>query len=57
VSVASVLAKYIFESEVEKLELSHQIKLKGANPVGINPLILKEVAKTTFKNVKSVMGH
>ncbi|MHC1597782.1 MAG: hypothetical protein ACXQT3_05665 [Methermicoccaceae archaeon] len=51
VAAASVLAKHIFDTEVERLEKTYGIKLKGASPASIPDEILPEVAKLHFKNV------
>jgi len=53
VAAASIIAKYLFEIEVNKLNEKYKIDLRSSNPKGINPKILPNVAKTHFKNVKT----
>jgi len=53
VNVASILAKYTFEKEVDKLDKFYNIDLRKASPSDIDPQILPQVAKIHFKNVKA----
>jgi ribonuclease HIII len=53
VNVASILAKYTFEREVDKLNRFYNIDLRKASPSDIDPQILPQVAKIHFKNVKA----
>lgn len=55
VAVASILAKYIFEKEVERLSKNHGIDLKRVPPSEIPPPILTQVAKLHFKNIKKIV--
>lgn len=52
VALASIIAKYIFENEVDKLNKKYKIDLRKTKPVEIDPKILPLVAKLHFKNVK-----
>jgi len=52
VNVASILAKYVFEKEIDKLDNFYHINLRDTSPSEIDPQILPQVAKTQFKNVK-----
>jgi len=52
VNVASILAKYTFEKEVDKLNKFYNIDLRKASPAEIDPQVLPQVAKTHFKNVR-----
>ncbi len=51
VAAASIIAKYIFESEVDKLNREYQIDLRKSKPEDIKSDILPKVAKIHFKNV------
>ncbi|MFQ6125712.1 MAG: hypothetical protein ACE5R6_14080 [Candidatus Heimdallarchaeota archaeon] len=51
VAAASILAKYIFEIEVDKLDRKYQLDLRNSSPSDIPPSILPLVAKLHFKNV------
>jgi ribonuclease HIII len=53
VNVASILAKYVFEKEVDKLNKFYNIDLRKATPSEIDPQILPQVAKIHFKNVRN----
>lgn len=53
VNVASILAKYVFEKEVDKLDNFYNIDLRKATPSKIDPQILPQVAKIHFKNVRA----
>ena len=55
VNVASILAKYVFEREVDKLNKAFQIDLRKMSPSEINSTILPFVAKVHFKNVRRRM--
>jgi ribonuclease HIII len=51
VAAASILAKYLFEKEVDNLEKEHKICIRGVKPKDIPKDLLSRVAKTHFKNV------
>ncbi len=51
VAAASILAKYIFDTEVKRLESTYNVKLRGAAPASIPDEVLPEVAKLHFKSV------
>jgi|WetSurMetagenome_2_1015567.scaffolds.fasta_scaffold02894_12 ribonuclease HIII len=53
VAAASILAKYLFEKEVDRLEKDHKIRIRGVKPKNIPKDLLSMVAKTHFKNVSS----
>lgn len=55
VAVASIIAKYIFEQEVDKLNRKYDVDLRNCNPGDIDPEILPSVAKIHFKNVKKFL--
>ena len=55
VAAASIIAKYLFEMEVDKLNRRYELKLKNSSPEEINPEILQDVAKEHFKNVKNYL--
>jgi len=52
VAAASIIAKYVFETNVDELNEKYAIDLKNITPAEIDPKILPFVAKTHFKNVK-----
>lgn len=52
VALASIIAKYIFENEVDKLNKKYKIDLRKIKPADIDPKTLPLVAKLHFKNVK-----
>ena len=52
VAVASIIAKYLFEQEVDKLDKKYGLKLRESKPGDIDPEILPEVSKIHFKNVQ-----
>jgi len=52
VAAASIIAKYLFEIEVDKLNEEYDIDLRSSQPEDIDPKILPNVAKTHFKNVE-----
>lgn len=51
VAAASILAKYLFEKEVDRLEEEHKIRIRGVKPKNIPKDLLSMVAKIHFKNV------
>jgi ribonuclease HIII len=55
VAAASIMAKYLFETGVDKLNEEYQVNLRTSKPENLNPEILPEVAKIHFKNVKKVL--
>lgn len=55
VAAASVLAKLLFEDEVNFLNKKYAINLRTSEPRGIPMEILPYVAKTHFKNVKEAL--
>jgi ribonuclease HIII len=55
VAAASIIAKYLFEQEVDKLDKKYGLKLRNSMPVDIDQEILPEVAKIHFKNVKKYL--
>lgn len=57
VAAASIIAKYIFETEIEKLNREYGINLKQAKPEDINTDIITIVAKKHFKNVKNILKN
>lgn len=52
VATASIIAKYIFEKKVDKLNSKYGVDLRNSKPENIAPEILPKVAKLHFKNVK-----
>jgi ribonuclease HIII len=54
VAAASILAKYLFEKDVDRLENEYKIRIRGAKPKDIPKDLLSIVAKTHFKNVSAV---
>ncbi|OYT42291.1 MAG: hypothetical protein B6U86_00525 [Candidatus Altiarchaeales archaeon ex4484_43] len=56
VATASILAKYIFEKQVDKLDEKFGIDLRKSRPDEIPREILPRVAKLHFKNVRKVIG-
>jgi ribonuclease HIII len=56
VATASVLAKYIFERQVDGLEERFGIDLRKSMPGDIPGEMLPKVAKMHFKNVRRVVG-
>ena len=52
VALASIIAKHIFENEVDKLNKKYKIDLRKIKPAEIDPKILPLVAKLHSKNVK-----
>jgi ribonuclease HIII len=55
VAAASIIAKYLFEIEVDKLNDRYGIDLRISKPEDIEPYILPKVAKIHFKNVKKYL--
>ncbi len=55
VAAASIIAKHIFEMEVDKLNSKYNIDLRKSNPEDIKQELLPEVAKIHFKNVKKCL--
>lgn len=53
VAAASIIAKYTFETEVDKLNEKFKIDLRKLQPKDIDDTILPYVAKLHFKNVSS----
>ena len=51
VAAASIIAKYIFENEVDKLNIKYGVDIKKSKPQDIKQDLLPEVAKIHFKNV------
>ena len=51
VAAASIIAKYTFETEVDKLNERYGIDLRKMQPEDLDPSILPFVAKMHFKNV------
>jgi ribonuclease HIII len=56
VAAASIIAKYLFETEVDKLDEKYGLNLRNSKPEDIKPEILPEVAKIHFKNVSKVLN-
>ena len=54
VATASIIVKYLFEKEVDKLDKRYGLNLRDSNPGDIDQEILPEVAKIHFKNVKNM---
>lgn len=55
VAAASVLAKFIYEKEVDNLNKRFDIDLRNTKPQKIPPEILPKVAKLHFRNVKEFL--
>ncbi len=53
VAAASILAKYLFEKEVDRLEAEYKISIRGVKPKNIPKHLLPYIAKTHFKNVSA----
>ena len=51
VAAASIIAKYIFENEVDRLNIKYGVDLRKSKPQDIKQDLLPEVAKIHFKNV------
>jgi len=56
VATASILAKYIFEKQVDELDRKFSINLRKSRPDEIPREVLPRVAKIHFKNVRKVIG-
>lgn len=56
VAAASIIAKYLFESEVDKLNEKYHINLRESTPEDISSDILPNVSKIHFKNVKKFIN-
>jgi ribonuclease HIII len=57
VAAASIIAKYLFEQEVDKLDKKYGLKLRDSNPGDIDPELLPKVAKIHFKNVEKYLDN
>jgi ribonuclease HIII len=55
VAAASIIAKYVFETNVDELTEKYAIDLRNITPAEVDPKILPFVAKTHFKNVKKYL--
>ena len=55
VTVASVLAKYVFEQEVDALNKKYNIDLRMCGPGDIDPKIIPFMAKARFRNVERIL--
>ena len=55
VAAASIIAKYLFEQEVDKLDKKYGLKLRNSKPRDIDPEILPNVSKIHFKNVEKYL--
>jgi ribonuclease HIII len=53
VAAASIIAKYTFETEVDKLNEKYKIDLRKMSPDAVNRAVLPSVGKMHFKNVNS----
>jgi ribonuclease HIII len=56
VAAASIIAKSIFEEEVQKLSNKYGVDLKSIPPNDLPRDIIPKVAKTNFKNIKAVLS-
>ena len=56
VAAASIIAKYLFEREIERLNNKYGLDLKKSSPENIEGQILGDVAKKHFTNVKKSLG-
>lgn len=54
VAAASIIAKYLFEMEVDKLDDKYGIDIRKSRPEDLELDILSMVAKIHFKNVKKI---
>jgi ribonuclease HIII len=54
VAAASIIAKYTFETEVDKLKERFRIDLRKLQPSEVDTSVMPSVAKLHFKNVNSV---
>jgi|SRR2546429_4255682 len=55
VSVASIIAKSLFEKKVDDLNKIVGVDLRSAKPKDIDPEVLPTVAKLHFSNVRAVL--
>lgn len=55
VAVASIIAKYLFERAVDRLNDTYDVDLRKSKPNELDPQILPYVAKLHFKNVFSAL--
>ncbi len=55
VATASIIAKYLFELEVDKMNEEYDIDLRKSKPEDIDPKLLPLVAKLHFKNVNKLL--
>jgi ribonuclease HIII len=55
VAAASIIAKYLFELEVDKLNKKYQIDLRKVKPKDVSLDVLPTVAKVHFKNIKNIL--
>jgi ribonuclease HIII len=55
VAASSIIAKYLFEKEVDKLDKEYGLNLRKSKPEDIDSVILSNVAKIHFKNVQKYM--
>ncbi|MFA5266465.1 MAG: ribonuclease HIII [Methanoregula sp.] len=53
VAAASIIAKYTFETEVDKLNEKYKIDLRKLSPDAVDRAVLSSVGKMHFKNVNS----
>lgn len=55
VAAASIIAKRAFETSVDELDTKYALNLRKQKPENIDPKKLPKVAKTHFKNIKSLL--
>ena len=55
VSVASIMAKRMFEERVSELGRQYNVVLRNSQPESIHPKILPFVSKTHFKNISKLL--
>lgn len=55
VAAASIIAKYLFEAEVNNLDQKYEVNLRKSNPADIKPEILPYIAKRHFKNIDKLL--
>lgn len=55
VATASIIAKYLFELEVDKMNEKYDIDLRKSKPEDIDPELLPLVSKLHFKNVNKLL--
>jgi len=56
ISVASILAKHLFEDRVDILNEKFKIDLRNSKPDDLEPDILRQVAKLHFDNVRKLIS-